>query len=244
MTHAPARLGVILPDDGPQDYEWYALAGWFAERGLDPEPAVQVAGSGCDGRHTEASLRRTGSLGVLTPPARQLAEAGADALVWACTSGSFIGGRAWAEAQAEGLAEASGLPATSTALALVDAVRALGAGSVDLLSPYPADVTHRLTAFLAAFGIACADVRHLDCPSSTESHRLDLSVRVGEMPGSSRPLVIPDTAVNSLHRLDALEAAAGRPVVTANQASLWAGLRLAGASGPISRAGTLLAAGG
>lgn len=48
-------------------------------------------------------------------------------------------------------------------------------------------------------------------------------------PGRARPLVIPDTAIDTLERWKALaEAAAPAPVITANQVTLWKALSLLG----------------
>lgn len=55
------------------------------------------------------------------------------------------------------------------------------------------------------------------------------------------PLVIPDSAVNTLDLVGDLEAELGRPVVTANQATLWQGLTLLGAPAVVRAAGLLLA---
>ena len=51
-----------------------------------------------------------------------------DAVVWACTSGSFVYGWDGANAQAAALGEQLGIPASSTSLAFVHAARALGVG--------------------------------------------------------------------------------------------------------------------
>ncbi|MFW5825709.1 MAG: maleate cis-trans isomerase, partial [Marinobacter sp.] len=52
-------------------------------------------------------------------------------------------------------------------------------------------------------------------------------------------LLIPDTALHSAAWLDDLEAAAGKPVLTANQVSFWEGLRLCGRLAPQSGLGAL-----
>lgn len=234
------HLGVILPDDGPQSYEWYALLPWLAACGA-ADVRVSVAGSDCDGMHTVESLFATGSVERLAPVAKRLAARGCQAVMWACTSGSFIGGRRWAAEQAGALARSCGRPAGSTALALVEAARALGTDAVDLLSPYPADVGERLVVFLEQSGVGVRQVRHLDCLRSSQSHGLDLRAEVGRFgrTDDTRPLLVPDTAVDSLGLVEELEELAGRPVVTANQATLWAGLGLLGARRPLRAAGTL-----
>jgi maleate cis-trans isomerase len=45
-------------------------------------------------------------------------------------------------------------------------------------------------------------------------------------------VLVPDTAMHSLMWLDDLESAVGKPVLTANQVSVWEGLRIAG--GPMT----------
>ena len=61
---------------------------------------------------------------------------------------------------------------------------------------------------------------------------LDLAAEVsrfaGRQSGERAPLVIPDTAINSLDLVEQLEAIAGRPVITANQASLRQSLAMVG----------------
>lgn len=236
---AARRLGVILPDDGPDDYEWYALDAWLARRGAD-DVELRVAGSPADSLHVESSLYETGDPARLAPIAKQLAAEGCAAIVWACTSGSFIGGLDWARGQVAALARDTRLPVTSTSIAIPAALAALGAETVDLLSPYPPQVTRRLLVFLAEAGVGVAEVRSLDCLRATDSHGIDLEAEVDAFgPGSGHPLLVPDTAVNSLARIDALEDLAARPVLTANQVSLWHGLALLGPAPVLPEAGTL-----
>jgi maleate cis-trans isomerase len=46
--------------------------------------------------------------------------------------------------------------------------------------------------------------------------------------GGAEAVLIPDTAMHSLQWIDGLEAAVGLPVLTANQVTVWQGLRLLG----------------
>jgi maleate cis-trans isomerase len=247
----PARiLGWIKPDDGVRladgepDYECFRLDAWLHARGV-AGVRVAVATSAAETGHGLEQLLGTGDPARLLEPARRLAALGAGALCWACTSGSFAGGLAWAEAQVRTLTGETGRPATSASLALVEAVHALGADVIDLLSPYPAPLTAILGAFFAKAGIAVRAVAALGCPAGRDSHRLDLAAAVAGFAGARAaggvPLVIPDSAVDTLDRVADLEADLGRPVVTANQATLWQGLRLLGAPPVVPAAGRLLA---
>lgn len=64
---------------------------------------------------------------------------------------------------------------------------------------------------------------------------------VAECPADADGVLIAGTGFRCVAIIDALEAALGRPVVTANQASLWRCLDLVGAAAPISGYGRLLA---
>ena len=52
--------------------------------------------------------------------------------------------------------------------------------------------------------------------------------RRAKPPGGAEAVLIPDTAMHSLQWIDRLEAAVGLPVLTANQVTVWQGLRLLG----------------
>lgn len=246
MRHEPGScLGWIKPDDGVRglDYECFRLNEWLRAQGVTGVRVV-VEPSHAENGHGLDLLRHTGDIRRLLPPARRLVEAGAGALCWACTSGSFVGGLPWAQEQTQVLAAAACVPATSASLSLVAAIQHLGASRVDLLSPYPEELTEMLRAFLGACGISVRSLRALDCKTGSDSHRLDLHrALAGFAEAGLRggvPLVIPDSAVNTLHCLAAVEAELGRPVITANQATLWQGLRLLHLAPQIAGGGRLL----
>ena len=116
-------LGVVWPVDGigNPDYELLRLDRWFTKRGLG-QVTVRLDYSQAGVSHTHDELFKTGSLEALLPPAKRLAEEGASSSVWACTSGSSIGGLDWAKRQVNVLKDATGLPTISTTLALIEAV--------------------------------------------------------------------------------------------------------------------------
>ena len=244
------RLGWIKPDDGVRvdgrflDYECFGLDEWLRAHGVE-DVQVVVETSAAESHHTKEHLLATGEVGRLLPPARRLVDAGCGAVAWVCTSGSFIGGAAWAKSQVQALEAETGRPATSTSLALVEAVKSLGTELVDVLSPYPEAVSAAFRTFFAECGIRVANVHSLGCPTGSDSHALDLRRQVADFgrahPGSSHPLVIPDAAVDSLDLVTLLEEDLGRPVLTANQATLWLGLGLLDLPRRVPNAGTLLA---
>lgn len=222
-------LGILLPDDGPQDYEWHTLEQIPGLNAADL-PAVTIGRIASDGHHEHDALTALGAVKRLASQGRTLVHDGADAIIWACTSASFIGGLEWAKTQVDELESVLGVPVTSTALAFQRALADLDYRQVDILSPYPDAVTERLIDFLRECGVTVGRVKALDCAYAAGSHDLDIQYEVRlfcKMYGdSSIPLLVPDTAINTLALGRGLNQDAERLVLTANQVSLWAALRL------------------
>lgn len=218
-----AAIGVILPDDGPFDYEWLRLEPLLADTAYR-SLAVHVERSPADGIMQKDNLLVIGSDGTLGDSARRLTSRGADCILWGCTSGSFAGGHDRAQQQISALSSISGKPATSTSMALATAARLMGATEVDLLSAYDGPVTALFMDFLRDSGISVVESRALGCVLTEESFAVDIAKEVSQFCAQvrgTRPILVPDTAINTLDRLEELQHLAGRPVITANQASLW-----------------------
>ena len=230
----PVTLGVILPDDGPYDYEWLRLEPWLRANGFG-HVSVPVVRSLADGIMVPEKLRAIGRDTVLVPCAERLRTMGAHAILWACTTGSFVAGYEDARGQAAAIARATSLPATNTSLAMAAASRALGAGEVDVLSAYTGEVTALFVDFLSRSGLRAGRIAALGCVHTRESFEVDIELEISRFtarhPGRTVPLLVPDTAINTLALLKTLVRRACRPIVTANQASLWHALEIAGATG-------------
>jgi maleate isomerase len=97
---------------------------------------------------------------VMLPAAELLADARVDAIAWNGTSASWLG-----IDRDRGLCAAitarTGAPATTSTLASIDAVRALGAQRVGFVTPYTDDVQRRIGAVWAGEGIVAHAERHL-----------------------------------------------------------------------------------
>ncbi|MBC3984258.1 aspartate/glutamate racemase family protein [Streptomyces sp. AC536] len=180
--------------------------------------------------HRVDALVEMGSAARLAAGVGELRRRGAEAVVWACTSASFVFGWEGAGAQVRELAATAGTPASSTSFAFARAARAIGAERVAVAATYPRDVADRFTAFLRAAGIEVVQARASGVITAAEvgtwgeAEVLGLA-RAGDHPGA-RAVLLPDTALHTAAHLPALEAAVGKPVLTANQVTVWEGLRL------------------
>lgn len=175
-----------------------------------------------------------------------LAQARVDAIAYACTAGSMINP---ARSLPDELTRRSGVAAVTTAAAIVDALKALGARTVSVATPYAEALNAHETEFLEENGIAVARIIGLGIgaggPSEypliaqTPLERVATHARDAFVPGSDA-LLITCTDFPTLPLIDPLEAELGVPVVTSNQATFWAMLGAAELPDRISGAGRLL----
>ncbi|MEU2164300.1 aspartate/glutamate racemase family protein [Streptomyces sp. NPDC019208] len=181
--------------------------------------------------HREDALIEMGAAERLAAGVEELRLAGAESLVWACTSGSFVRGRDGAQEQIRELAQAAGLPASSTSFAFVHAAQALDVGRVAVAATYPDDVTGLFEKFLESAGIEVVAARASGIVTAAEvatwgrEQVLELA-RAGDDP-LAEAVLMPDTALHTAAHLQELEETLGKPVLTANQVTVWEGLRLA-----------------
>ena len=217
-------IGVIFP--GNSDSELRHLDAWTMTHGLATARFVLV-NSQSDGSHAIAALEQTADLQKSATAAATLAAKSCAAVIWACTSGSFVLGLARSRQQADAIAEIVGAPATSASLALARAAAHLG-HTVEVLSPYDDEVSRNFVNFLREADVEVSALTCLGSASAAQSRSIDLAQEIelhhAAHGWSPLPLLIPDTAIDTLSLVVALEERFRRPLVTANQACLWDGL--------------------
>ncbi|WP_434589897.1 maleate cis-trans isomerase family protein [Streptomyces sp. A5-4] len=180
--------------------------------------------------HRVDALLEMGSAPRLAAGVEELRLAGAEAVVWACTSGSFVLGWDGAHEQVRTLALTAGLPASSTSFAFAHAVRELGATRVAIAATYPQDVAAYFTDFLKSSDIEVVAARGSGIITAAEvgtwgRDEVLALARAGDHP-DAEVVLLPDTALHTAEHLPELEEVLGKPVLTANQVTVWEGLRL------------------
>jgi maleate cis-trans isomerase len=226
-TSAPV-VGLLYPGFGAED-DFPAL-----ERRLDGRVLLPLVHTsvGIDA-HAVDALLDLGNTERLSAGARDLARFDPDGVMWACTSGSFVFGWDGARRQVDAVAEQIGRPVSSTSLAFVAAVAALGLERVAVAASYPADVAEAFRRFLARGGLSVTALASHDIFTAAAVGELGPDQVVALVAGVDRTgadaVLVPDTAMHTLAIVDRLEAETGLPVLTANQVTVWEGLRLAGA---------------
>jgi maleate cis-trans isomerase len=209
-------IGVISPLEAPND-DYPRMLGELKI------PHTSVVTAAADS-HQLDDVRAAGDHNLLASAARSLADAGAGSVIWACTSGSFTFGLAGAQAQAAAMQAAAGVPATSTSMALLDALAALEVTRVDVLSPYPQEVTDALEAFLAEAGVSVAETTLAATAGPSVSKRItsDDVTRFLAHSSHDRLLVVPDTAISGCALSEKLTGRLRNSAIFANQWTIWA----------------------
>jgi maleate cis-trans isomerase len=235
------RLGVLYPSSAAEDDY-----GRLAERLGDGAVIDLVHTTIGEDAHREDALRDTGSVRRILSGAEQLRDLVPAAVMWACTSGSFVFGLQGAIEQAAAIRSAMGVPASSTSLAFVAALEHLSMQRVAIAATYPDDVTQLFVDLLADAGVETVAAGSLGIITGTEVGRLGRDevrelVAANDSP-AAEAVLLPDTALHSVAWLDELEAVAGKPVLTATQVTAWCGFQLAGADMRVPGLGTLFSA--
>ncbi len=211
---------------------------------LDIEPVDSAPRLGDDGI-TLAHVEGIASDPGIGRAARRLAERGAQAVAYGCTSGSYVLGPDGDAAIAAGMRSAAGTPATTTSTAAVAALRELGVSRVAVLSPHVDALNKRLRAYLEDSGFAVVNMVGLNQRGDIEdiepAATLDLVTSRVDTP-AAEAVFISCTGLRTAAIIEELEAALAKPVVTANQATLWHVAHLAGAPVAMPDRGRLLAA--
>lgn len=202
----------------------------------DPEPEQNITLALVEGLARDPENARA---------AERLAERGAQAVAYGCTSGSYVLGPAGDAAIIQQIQAASGVPATTTSAAVVEALRALGAQSVAVLSPHIDALNARLCAYLKASGFSVAAMVGLNLSCDIEAvepaETREIVESQVERPDADA-IFISCTGMRTAEIIGDMEASLGKPVVTANQATIWRLARLAGGSTTTPAPGCLLAA--
>lgn len=239
----PLKICLVMPSGGPEaDYYGFEARSDGAVRLY---LAISQVGGEPGRDHELSALMETGRIDSIVEAAVRLKAFSPHVVEWACTSGSFIRGRRYAEEQVAALEAAMGVTAGSTSLGFVAAAERLGLKKVSVLATYPPPAAERFRDFLGEFGIEVVSLDCLHAPSGWDAARFTAEfVRERALPAlaaDAEGLLIPDTALPSLHFAGSLEAELGRPLLTANAVTLWDAQRRAGRVVPLEGHGRLLA---
>lgn len=238
MYGARGRIGLItLASDASVLPEYARLM----PDGVSVYPAPIVLPRG---EVTAAALAEMLAGDALERAAALLAWADVGVIGFACTTGSLVHGIGWDRELIGRIERASDRPATTTTTALLAALRAVGATSLAIVTPYMEELNEIERAFFEESGFRVAAIAGLGCATDAEIGRLEPEDAVALVERVDTPdadaIFVSCTNWHCLPAVASLERRLGKPVVTSNQAGAWAALRRIGIEDAIPGHGRLL----
>ncbi|WP_422785630.1 hypothetical protein [Pseudonocardia spirodelae] len=218
-----ARVGVVVPYDFALDREMWR---WVPEQVTLHVTRTPFAATPADAAQarliSDPDTVRRAAADVLTP--------GPGVVAYSCTSGSFVGGAAGEAALRAAVLEAGAPRAVTTSGALVEACAELGVTRLAVATPYVDDLTGLLAAFLAEGGVTTV-ARHglglLGRIWTVSPEQVVAAVRAADHP-DAQAVFVSCTNLPTYDAIAGLERELGKPVLTANQVTMWAALRAVG----------------
>ncbi len=166
--------------------------------------------------------------------ALELASAEVDVILQAGTAIAFFRGFGHDQELKRRINVATGIAATTSLTAVIEALRALGLHRLAIATSYVADIDARLVDVLQKSGFEVSAIRGMGLKKSIEmgkvepgeTYRLARGV-VGTAPGAEA-ILISCGNLRTFEVIEPLETDTGLPVITSNQAGLWQTLRMTG----------------
>ena len=229
-----ARIGLLYPETGLLDEEYWQ----FDPHGV----AVFIGRTEVPGKASVKVLTEMAESSQVERMAKGLALVQLDSLAYACTAAGFVRGVGSDLELTSRLRALTGVPATCTITAVVKALRALGAKRTSVATPYIEELDQRLHDFMVSSGFEILAQEGLGKHGIainfvTPEEVYKLARRVDRHDADA--VFIACTGLRTVEVLDALEADLGKPVVSANQATMWDALRIAGVDPYVEGVGRL-----
>lgn len=231
-----ARIGLISPNDSRVMEEEWSL--------VTPPGTTYLITALMVESVTVAGLEKV--IGHIERAAKELALAGAQAIIQCGTPVGFLKGYGWDKEITARIVAATGLPAIAMTTAVVDALGELGIRRVVVGTAYSEPVNQILHKFLTDSGFQVLALKGLQKTDAAEITRIttDVPYNLGREVYSQAPeadgIFISCGAMRGLDIIDRLEKDTGKPVTTSNQAAVRAVLKLAGVWQPVQGYGRLL----
>ena len=223
MNNAMRRIGALIPPGNvtvEREFSRFAPAGVHVHYNRLYRPTVAVDKEGLLSMIKSAEQASRG-----------LAQVNPEAIVYACTSGSFLSGPGREDEIGEMIERWTGIPGFTTSSSVIKGLQALRAKRVFMLTPYPDDIHAQEIEFLKFRGIAvdghdtfrCADtVQIRDISSESVADRV-LAHRA--QASQCDAVFISCTNLLTLDQIGHLEHELGVPVTSSNHCTLWAALQ-------------------
>jgi maleate isomerase len=231
-----ARLGLVHPSRGwTPDHEWPRMLPRGVSFLVTRMPLKAT---------TPEELLKMGEHAV--EAALLLASASVDLICYGCTVETVLQGIEYDRRLTEELREATGIPAKTMAGGVVEALREFKARKLAIVTPYIEEINKREKIFMESIGFEVVYEKGLGISDTIEIAKISPGTvyRLGREAIAKAPeadtLFLSCGNMRTIEVLSALEKDTGRPVISSNQALLWAALKAVGVRDPIYGFGSLL----
>lgn len=217
---AQRGIGVIAPFDLALERElwrWVPMevSLHLARTPYEPVPvSMEMARLVSDSRH-------------LATATRDVLHVEPEVVAYLCTSGSFVNGVGYERSLTKAICDAGAPDAVTTSGALAEVLHQLDLHRVSVLTPYDGDLTAALHEFLAELGVRTVSSDHLGLGGGIwkVSYRTIAERILAADHADAEAIFVSCTNLPTYDLIEPLEAALGKPVLTANQLTMWACLR-------------------
>ena len=160
----------------------------------------------------------------LTAATRNVLHVEPEVVAYLCTSGSFINGIEYERSLRETICNAGAADAVTTSGALVEAVQHLNVDRVAIMTPYDEILTSKLGDFLHEAGCSVVRSEHLGLGGGIwkVNYRTIAERILGADDPRAEAIFVSCTNLPTYDIIEPLEKALGKPILTANQLTMWA----------------------
>lgn len=213
-------IGIVVPHDMALDRELWRWTPQDVTLLLTRTPFTPM-------EVTVEMARLVGDARLVAAAARDVAFTGPLVCAYVCTSGSFVRGTAGERELVAAMIGGGIANAVTTSGALVEALHQLEARTVSIATPYDDAITYLLAEYLCSTGFEVVGSANLGLTGgipAVPAEKVAELIRGANHPASDA-VVVSCTNMHTYDLIPALEAQLGKPVVSANQATMWAALR-------------------
>jgi maleate isomerase len=160
----------------------------------------------------------------LTAATRNVLHVEPEVVAYLCNSGSFIKGIDYERSLCDTICRAGAANAVTTSGALLEAVRHLDIGRISIMTPYDELLTGKLRDFLDEAGCRVVRSEHLGLGGGIwkVNYRTIAERILGADDPKAEAIFVSCTNLPTYDIIEPLEKMLGKPILTANQLTMWA----------------------
>ena len=179
---------------------------------------------------TAKLAEEVGGAEAVVPAVRSLISAEPAAVAYVCTSGSFVGGVAGEAILRQTMVDAGAYDAITTSGAMLEALRELGVRKVSIATPYNEELTRLLADFLESAGVKVVKAGYLNTEQDIMHIEYDAVRQMADLVDhpEAEAIFFSCTNLRTFDVIEELEERLNKPVLSVNQVTMWAALKIAG----------------